>query len=69
MADMLGFSGTGAIQFLRTLRALGPLRALSRFPGLRVRPTLTYTDRQTDRHRYRCVSDITAQSSTGGLLS
>ncbi|XP_036962319.1 sodium channel protein type 4 subunit alpha B-like isoform X1 [Acanthopagrus latus] len=36
MADMLGFSGTGAIQFLRTLRALGPLRALSRFPGLRL---------------------------------
>uniref|UniRef100_A0A671XV84 EF-hand domain-containing protein n=2 Tax=Sparus aurata TaxID=8175 RepID=A0A671XV84_SPAAU len=36
MADMLGFSGIGAIQFLRTLRALGPLRALSRFPGLRL---------------------------------
>ncbi|XP_073327419.1 sodium channel protein type 4 subunit alpha B-like [Pagrus major] len=36
MADVLGFSGIGAIQFLRTLRALGPLRALSRFPGLRL---------------------------------
>ncbi|XP_070764213.1 sodium channel protein type 4 subunit alpha B-like [Enoplosus armatus] len=35
-ADMLGFSQLGAIQSLRTLRALGPLRALSRFQALRV---------------------------------
>ncbi|XP_035521240.1 sodium channel protein type 4 subunit alpha B-like [Morone saxatilis] len=35
-ADMLGFSGLGAIQSLRTLRALGPLRAVSRFQGPRV---------------------------------
>lgn len=36
MANMLGFSELGAIQSLRTLRALGPLRALSRFKGPRV---------------------------------
>ncbi|KAE8295944.1 Sodium channel protein type 4 subunit alpha B Voltage-gated sodium channel subunit alpha Nav1.4b [Larimichthys crocea] len=36
MADMLGFSGLRVFQFLRTLRALAPLRALSRFEGLRV---------------------------------
>ncbi|XP_045894468.1 sodium channel protein type 4 subunit alpha B-like isoform X1 [Micropterus dolomieu] len=35
-ADILGFSQVGAIQSLRTLRALGPLRALSRFRGLRL---------------------------------
>ncbi|TKS72895.1 Sodium channel protein type 4 subunit alpha B [Collichthys lucidus] len=35
MADMLGFSGLRVFQFLRTLRALAPLRALSRFEGLR----------------------------------
>ncbi|TKS72891.1 Sodium channel protein type 4 subunit alpha B [Collichthys lucidus] len=35
MADMLGFSGLRVFQFLRTLRALAPLRALSRFGGLR----------------------------------
>ncbi|XP_076588349.1 sodium channel protein type 4 subunit alpha B-like [Chaetodon auriga] len=36
MANMFGFSQWGAIQSLRTLRALGPLRALSRFQGSRV---------------------------------
>ncbi|KAG8012973.1 Sodium channel protein PaFPC1, partial [Nibea albiflora] len=36
MVDMLGFSGLRVFWFLRTLRALAPLRALSRFEGLRV---------------------------------
>ncbi|XP_051994608.1 sodium channel protein type 4 subunit alpha B isoform X2 [Xyrauchen texanus] len=35
-ANMLGFSDLGAITFLRSLRALRPLRALSRFEGMRV---------------------------------
>ncbi|XP_059190594.1 sodium channel protein type 4 subunit alpha B-like isoform X2 [Centropristis striata] len=35
-ADAFGFYEPGSIQFLRTLRALAPLRALSRFKGLRV---------------------------------
>ncbi|XP_078023800.1 sodium channel protein type 4 subunit alpha B-like isoform X3 [Epinephelus lanceolatus] len=35
-ADTFGFSELGAIQSLRTLRALGPLRILSRAKGLRL---------------------------------
>ncbi|XP_034390660.1 sodium channel protein type 4 subunit alpha B-like [Cyclopterus lumpus] len=34
-ADTFGFSEMGAFQFLRTLRALGLLRVISRFQGLR----------------------------------
>ncbi|KAM9352422.1 sodium channel protein type 4 subunit alpha B-like [Symphorus nematophorus] len=36
VASMLGFSGLRAVQFIRTLRALGPLRAVSRFQGTKV---------------------------------
>lgn len=37
MANKLGFAVLVNIHFLISLRALGPLRLLSRFQGLRVR--------------------------------
>lgn len=41
MADKLEFSTLVTLRFLRSLRALGPLRLLSRFQGLKVRRTST----------------------------
>lgn len=67
MADKLGFSVLGTFQFLRTLRALGPLRLLSRFQGLRVRHT------STNQKYWQCIRtavfNITVQSGTGVTLN